>query len=162
MAKVARAAYAHSKERIQLLSSATTLAESDSGETLVLNSATGFTTTLPAAKQGLYFRILIAVQSTDGNLKVAAQSGEYFYGGVRVISTNTGDQTSFQDVPKSTAAGAPGNYDHLRFDANLASQGGQAGDIIELHCVENGAWLVTAIIGNADGNPSGIDVIGAS
>ena len=162
MAKVGRAAYAHSKERIQLLSSAETLVNADSGETLVLNSATGFTTTLPPARKGLYFRILIAVQSTDGNLKVAAQSGEYFYGGVRVISTNTGDQTSTQDVPKATAAASPGSYDHLRLDANLANQGGQAGDIIELHCVEDGAWLVTALLGNADGNPTGINVIGAS
>lgn len=162
MAKVARAAYAHSKERIQLLSSATTLAESDSGETLVLNNASGFTTTLPAAKQGLYFRILIAVESTGANLKVATQSGEYFYGAVRVISNQAGDNTSSQDVPKATAAASPGSYDHLRFDADNANQGGMAGDIIELHCVENGAWLVSAIIGNKDGNPTGINVIGAS
>ena len=162
MAKVGRAAYAHSKERIQLLDSAQTLVKADSGETLVLNSATGFTTTLPAAQKGLYFRILIAVESTDGNLKVATQSGEYFYGGVRVISVNSGDNTSTQDVPKATAAADPASYDHLRFDADLANQGGMAGDIIELHCVEDGAWVVTALIGNKDGNPTGINVIGAS
>lgn len=161
MAKVGRAAYAHSKERITILESGTTLTANDTGETLVLNHATGFTTTLPAAKKGQHFRVVIAVSSTDGNLKVAAASGEYFYGNIKVVST-TADNTAVQSITKATASGTPANYDHLVLDGDAATGGSLAGDCLELYCVEDGGWLVVASVCTSNANPGSVAIIAAS
>jgi hypothetical protein len=161
MAKVGRAAYAHSKERITILEAASTLTANDTGETLVLNHATGFTTTLPAAKKGQHFRVVIAVSSIDGNLKIAAASGEYFYGNIKVVST-TADNTAVQAITKATASGTPADHDHLKLDGNLAAGGGLAGDCLELYCVEDGGWLVVASICSSAADPGSVAVIAAS
>ena len=160
MAKVGRAAYAHAKERVTLVTAASTLTANDSGETIVINHATAFTTTLPAAKKGQTFRFVIAVASTSPH-KIAAASGEYFYGSIRVIST-TDNKTSSQAVTKAVAVADPGDYDHISLDSNATTSGGVAGDVIELYCVEDGGWLVSAILTLSTGSPSSIAVIGAS
>ena len=161
MSKVGRAAYAHAKERVTILEAASTLTANDSGETLVLNSATGFTTTLPAAIKGQHFRVVIAVSSTDAALKIAAASGEYFYGNIKVIST-TDDKTAVQSITKATASGTPGSYDHLVLDGDAATSGCLAGDCLELYCVEDGGWLVVASIATSNANPGSVAVIAAS
>jgi len=161
MAKVGRAAYAHAKERVTIVSAASTLTANDSGETIVLNSSTGFTTTLPAAKAGMYFRFVIAVGSTDGNLKVAAASGEYFYGTVFVLSGQD-DKTAVQNVLKATASASADNFDHLVLDGDSAASGGGAGNVIDCYCVEDGGWVISATLVTQNIEPDTIAVITGS
>ena len=137
-----------------------TLAASDSGATVFVNAA-AISVTLPAAKAGLKFKIILGVDTTAGADLLAA-SGDCFFGIVRLFS-DTADQVGVpQQVSHATAIAAPGSYDTMDFVADTATIGGMAGDIIEVVAVDDIAWHVSADLTTDQANPGTVAVIIAS
>jgi hypothetical protein len=146
------------KQIIESLTSAATLEAKDSGRLFMLNSATGFTTTLPAAEIGMKFSFVVDIGSTDGNLKITVgDAADYFYGRV-VVFDNADDKLASQIVVKATAAAAPTSYDVITLDGDSNNSGGDVGSTIEIQCVSSNAWLVQAFLGTS-GTPTSISTI---
>ena len=149
------------------VAAATTLEDVDSGKLIVVDASTGFNLTLPAAEPGLYFKILISVKGTDGNMKIlTSDSGDgsqsqYFFGGVRVVST-TEDQTEVQEIPLANAAATEESYDVVVLDSDAATSGGCTGDILELHAVSTVGWCVSGTLTTTHANPGSVAGITSS
>ena len=67
-----------------------TLTAAQSGATVFVNAAAKVVT-LPAAKAGLNYRVILGVDTTAG-AKISAASGDCFFGQIKVLST-TDDKT---------------------------------------------------------------------
>lgn len=147
---------------IALLTTATTLTAKESGHTIVLNSATAFTVTLPKALPGLFYRFKIGIPTTTTGHKITVGNAADFFFGRAVVISSTADQTLTQTVTYSTASGTPTSWDFLTFDGDDAATGGNEGDIIEVHAVDNLGWLVTAHLVTTSANPAAIAVFAAS
>ena len=137
-----------------------TLAASDSGATVFVNAA-AISVTLPAAKAGLNFKIILGIDTTAG-ADILAASGDAFFGIVRLFS-DTADQVGVpQQISHATAIGTVANYDTMDFVADTATIGGMAGDVIEVVAVDDTAWHVSADLTTTQNNPGTVAVIVAS
>ena len=136
------------------------LAASDSGATVFVNAA-AISVTLPAAKAGLNFKIILGIDTTAG-ADILAASGDAFFGIVRLFS-DTADQVGVpQQISHATAIGTVANYDTMDFVADTATIGGMAGDVIEVVAVDDTAWHVSADLTTTQNNPGTVAVIVAS
>ena len=121
---------------------ATTLTAAQSGST-VLHQSAATAITLPAAKAGLNFKIILGIESTSGCNIVTASAADCFFGTIPlnsdVVDTGMGVP---QQITHATAIAAPASYDALKFIAATATIGGVAGEVIHLTCVDDVAWNV--------------------
>ena len=137
-----------------------TLAASDSGATVFVNAA-AISVTLPAAKAGLNFKIILGIDTTAG-ADILAASGDAFFGIVRLFS-DTADQVGVpQQISHATAIGTVANYDTMDFVADTATIGGMAGDVVQVVAVDDTAWHVSADLTTTQNNPGTVAVIIAS
>jgi len=82
MSKVGRAAYSESKQRTRSITSDTTLQHAWTGETIFLG-ANGIDITLPPAKAGMYFTVILAGDYASAVCTVVQNAAtEDFYGHV--------------------------------------------------------------------------------
>lgn len=106
-----------------LLTGNYTLTEEDNGKTIALNSATGFTVTLPTsflgAGNGLIFRFIVTTPPTSGNVVIQSAlgaSGDDITGRI-VDLAGTGDVVSLADqinfVANQAAAGDEVTLEYL-------------------------------------------------
>jgi len=152
---VQNANFQAAKDKIIAVSAAKTLDASDSGATVYwTHSASNHDITLPAATAGLNFKFVIAVGHAANHHITCAGSDEVF-GKVTVLST-TENKTDTQVEYKNE-----NNFTELRLHASGATLGGNAGDMINLVCVEDGFWLVTAVLVTTSAAPSGTVVMQA-
>ena len=79
------------KERFTTLSSASTLSADDSGKTFLLALAGGFTTTLPAAAEGVTYRFIVSVAPTTAYIIVTDSSANVIHGQVATSEDAAGD-----------------------------------------------------------------------
>ena len=123
-------------------SAARTLLAAESGSTVLHNSA-ATAITLPAAKAGLNFKIILGIESTAGCNILTASTADCFFGTIPlnsdVVDTGMGVP---QQITYATAIAAPGSYDAMKFVAATATIGGVAGEVIHLTCVSSVAWHV--------------------
>ena len=141
---------------VKVLTATNVLSPADSGKTIVLNNATGFTTTLPTAVPGMRFRIVLDQLSTDAALKITVASGDCFYG-QGVVTSTTADKYDTQIVVKATAVATPTSYDWLIFDNDAQTSGASAGSCLDIVCITALSWMVSGVIttaGNAPSNPT--------
>ena len=137
-----------------------TLTENQSGSTVFVNAA-AISITLPSAKAGVNFKIILGVETTAGADLLAA-SGDCFFGVVRLFS-DTADQVGVpHQVSHATAVAAPGDYDTMDFVADTATIGGMAGDSIDVIAVDNMAWHASCDLTTTQNNPGTVAVIIAS
>jgi len=137
-----------------------TLAASDSGATVFVNAA-AISVTLPAAKAGLNFKIILGIDTTAG-ADILCTSGDAFFGIFRLFS-DTADQVGVpQQISHATAIGTVANYDTMDFVAATATIGGMAGDIINVVAVDDVAWHVSADLTTTANDPGTVAVIVAS
>jgi hypothetical protein len=129
-----------------------TLTASESGSTVLVQAA-AISITLPAAKAGLNFKIILGIETTAG-ADVLCASGDCFFGLIRLLS-DTADVVGVpQQITHAVAVAAPGDYDTFDFVAATASLGGMAGDSIELVAVDAVAWHVNAVLTTSANNPT--------
>jgi hypothetical protein len=119
------------------------IAASESGATLLWTKGTSHTITLPPAAAGLNFKVVIKVSSNNLH-KIAAASGDCFFGKVVVRSSNATHDSAIQEVTYADATGTVADYDHLHIDGNATTTGSGVGSVIELECIDGVAWRVTA------------------
>tara|TARA_R100000008_G_scaffold68420_1_gene45609 strand:+ start:20 stop:526 length:507 start_codon:yes stop_codon:yes gene_type:complete len=122
-------------------SAARTLLASESGSTVLHNSAST-AITLPAAKAGLNFKIILGIEATSGCNILTASNADCFFGYIPMHS-DTADKIGVpQQITYATAIAAPASYDALKFVAATATIGGVAGELISLKAVSSVAWHV--------------------
>jgi hypothetical protein len=97
------------------------LAASENGDTVFLNAAAGFVTTLPAPALGLRFTFVVRTAPTSGAYTIVTASSANIIKG----SVYTSDVNSATDADLETAGG-----DTITFVQNKAV----AGDRVELFC----------------------------
>ena len=154
----------HSNVEAKLLSvaSAYTVSSDQSGSILEVDASTGFTLTLPEAKRGLKYKVIFKVGGTDGNMKIAAASGDAFYGKI-VVNDNADDKIAVQALTFATVTNSTdeASYDVMTFDGDSNTSGCTAGDVVELIACDDNAWFVHGSL-MTTGTPSSVAVIGAS
>tara|TARA_R100000234_G_scaffold75021_1_gene46385 strand:- start:1031 stop:1537 length:507 start_codon:yes stop_codon:yes gene_type:complete len=122
-------------------SAARTLLASESGSTVFHNSA-NTAITLPAAKAGLNFKIILGIDATSGCNILTASNADCFFGYIPLHS-DTADKVGVpHQVTQATAVADPGSYDAMKFVAATATIGGVAGECIWLTAVSSVAWHV--------------------
>jgi len=80
---------ARPSDSCMILKSATTLTAADSGKTIYLSLAGGFTVTLPAVSPGLEFDFIISVSPTTAYIIVTASSTNTMIGSINECETDT-------------------------------------------------------------------------
>lgn len=101
------------------VTAAGTLAESECGKTVFLNSATEFETTLPAPSDGCYFKFIVKAAPSGAHYTIVTNgSSNILIGGINELEVDTAD-----DGPSSTAD------DTITFHDSPASA---VGDYIEM------------------------------
>ena len=122
-------------------SGARTLLASESGS-LVLHNSASTAITLPAAKQGLNFKIVLGIEATSGCNILTASNADCFFGYIP-LHTDVVDNTGVpQQITYAVAIAAPASYDAMKFVASTATIGGVAGEVISLVAVSSVAWFV--------------------
>ena len=133
----------NAKENIVVTVAATTLTAAQSGAT-VLHQVADAALTLPAAKAGLNFKIVLGIASTSGCNILTASNADCFFGVIPISSSGTDDQTGIaQILTHAVAIAAPASYDAMKFVAATATIGGLAGECIWLTAVDDTAWYVS-------------------
>jgi len=122
-------------------SAARTLLAAESGS-LVLHNSASTAITLPAAKQGLNFKIILGIEATSGCNILTASNADCFFGYIP-FHTDVVDNTGVpQQITYAVAIAAPASYDAMKFVASTATIGGVAGEVISLVAVSSVAWFV--------------------
>ena len=151
----------HGRKQVIVTNVDRTLLAAETGATVLVQAA-AVSITLPAAKAGLSFKIILGVETTAGADLLAA-SGDCFFGLVSLYGSDTADQTGVQQqITHATAIAAPGSYDTMDFVAATATLGGMAGDVINLVAVDDVAWLATCDLHTTANDPGTVAVIIAS
>ena len=142
------------QEIVHVNNTATTLTAEQSGATVFWTHGSTHNVTLPAAKVGMHFKIVLVVGSNHVQ-NIAAHSGDKFYGKVVVVraAAAADDKNCCQTVAKASG------QDNLKLRDRGATLGGNTGDVIELWCLDDGFWTVEARLSLTAGNPSGTTVI---
>ena len=98
----------------QILTEARTLTDSDSGKTYFLNTAGGFTVTLPSPRGGIGFEFIVKTAPTTGDYRIACKSSASVMLG-QIISTdqNAGSEPMFVIT----------GVENIKLKANLAKVG---------------------------------------
>jgi hypothetical protein len=114
--------------------------------------------TLPAAQAGLHFTVKLAVGAGDNHYIKTASAADVFHGKA-VVNTSHATEAApgVQIVTKST--GLSSVIDRIHLHKTNAANGGQAGDTIELTCVDDTYWLVDARLTTSAGTPEAIAVL---
>ena len=132
----------HGKSSVIISNAAKTLLASESGS-LVLHNSAATALTLPAAKQGLNFKIVLGIESTAGCNILTASAVDCFFGTIPLGCVDTDDQVGqAQQLTYATAIATPASYDAMKFVAATATIGGVAGECISVYAVSDVAWFV--------------------
>tara|TARA_R110000823_G_scaffold86325_1_gene193105 strand:- start:2831 stop:3337 length:507 start_codon:yes stop_codon:yes gene_type:complete len=131
----------NAKENVIVTVAARTLLASESGATVLHNSA-ATALTLPAAKAGLNFKIILGIESTAGCNILTASNADCFFGYIPLHTDVVDNTGATQQITHATAIAAPASYDAMKFVAATVSIGGVAGEVISLMCVDDIAWFV--------------------
>lgn len=127
--------------RLRSITAATTLSqELHDGQTILLNNATGFATTLPPALgTGTKFRFFIATAVSSGSHTIVTAGSDVLKGFAHLFGDDAAALGGF-----ATTAGTTITMDGT-------TRGGFAGDIIELEDVASAVWSVR-MYGHASGS----------
>ena len=132
----------YGKSSVIVSNAAKTLLASESGS-LVLHNSAATALTLPAAKQGLNFKIVLGIESTAGCNILTASNADCFFGTIPLGCVDTDDQVGqAQQLTYAVAIAAPASYDAMKFVAATATIGGVAGECISIYAVSDVAWFV--------------------
>lgn len=107
----------------------------------VLNVATGFVTTLPAATAalaGITYKFIVQTGVTSNSYTIqGASSSDIFYGGVALISNSTSPY----------AIGCPANgSSHYKLVMSGTTTGGLVGTAVTFTCLGLNAWAVDGLV----------------
>lgn len=130
-----------------------TIARSDSGKIMSLNSASAVTVTLPTdANIDVGFSVKFIVQTSNNNAytiktgDITDTTGDSFVGGLILASATAG----YANVV------IPGGDDcNILLDANLADGAGLKGSWVELVKIASDEWMVSGCVYTSDADSTG-------
>tara|TARA_R110000824_G_scaffold357053_3_gene544392 strand:- start:885 stop:1388 length:504 start_codon:yes stop_codon:yes gene_type:complete len=138
------------REEVVSVSAGTTLTAGQSGAVVHWTHSTAHDCTLPAATVGSNFKfVLLAGAAAEHRIIAAGSDGIY---GKAVVTGTTADKISVQVILKGAAK------ESVTMHKTTTTLGGDAGDTVELSCVEAGYWVCNANL-IVVGNPGTIAVI---
>ena len=143
------------KEKIMATTAVTTLTAADSGATIVWthHAATGYNITLPKCATGLRFTVKFEIGTAiTGHHIAVGDASDRFFGTATVMST-TNDKSAVQSKAKADTGA---KFIHTQSD--IATTGGNAGDVIEIVAIDDTHWLVNARLHTSNAAPSGLTV----
>ena len=108
--------------------------------------------TLPDAKAGMHFKFVLTVGSAHAQ-NIVSQASDKIYGKVTVTKSAGNDKNGTQTIARGGST-----VDKIKLHASTASLGGNAGDVIELYCYEDGLWTAECRLSSTS-NPSGTAVL---
>jgi len=129
-----------------------TLNAADSGATYLWEHGSAHDITLPSAKAGMTLKFILKVGSAHAQ-NLVSQSADKIYGKVIVHRSDAADKTSLQTVARGSAV------DKVKLHKTTTTLGGDIGDVIELHCYEDGYWTCHASLSVSGGNPGSTAVL---
>ena len=97
------------------------------------------------------FKVVLVAGATASH-NIVSQSSDKIYGKVVVTKAGSDDKNSAQVVLKGSAV------DKVKLHKSTTTLGGDAGDTIELVCIDAGYWTCTASLVSS-GTPSGTAVL---
>tara|TARA_A100001515_G_scaffold96858_1_gene77799 strand:- start:476 stop:985 length:510 start_codon:yes stop_codon:yes gene_type:complete len=147
------------KKEVVTLTAATTLTAEDAGKLICINAA-AIEVTLPSAEAGMVFDFVF-FQDTTAGATIVANTGDCFFGTVKVFSTTADQGAVQQSVTHADAIGTVANYDNLDFVHDSTTLGGKAGDSVRCIAVDSTAWMVDANLVTDGANPGTIAAINA-
>ena len=124
------------------------LSAEQSGATIYWTHSVAHDLTLPTATAGLQYTFIL-LAGAAANHHIVTQSADKIFGRATVTST-TDDQIATQVVLKASGK----NKIHLH--RNVATTGGNAGDIITLVCAEDGYWVCNTNLSTLNATPASI------
>lgn len=127
------------------LGGTTTMTTAQSGLVALLDSASGYTVTLPTPSIGLEYNFVVYTSITSNYYKIITDSGStYIYGGLTLTVNNVGST-----VTQVTSGGAS----NIAIIMRGTTTGGLVGTYIRAVCTHTTAWMVTGTVvcGNANG-----------
>ena len=141
MSRVARSARVASRQRVETLSGAKTIATAETGELYLITAAS--TVTLPAAQDGAYFKFVFGADVTSASALVILTSpaDTMMAGCIRVhVEGSTGASTDF-----AAAAQAATGDNHDKLTIGAGAKKVHPGSTVE--CFSDGTyWYVTGYI----------------
>lgn len=117
--------------------SATTLTANQSGALVLMDAAAGFTITLPAPVQGMYFEFLQSIDQASGTQKVITDaSTTYLLGYLSLVSQSAATAEAFTFNGTS----------HIAYTSNATTTGGYAGSRFRVTAVSSSIWLIEGVV----------------
>jgi len=105
---------------------------SHDGKTILLDTASGTTITLPAATgSGAKFRFVVSVKATSNQHRINVTGDDAFYGSYNILDMDAAAQAAY-------AAGA----DADQFNMNGTTTGGLVGDWVEVQDIAADKWQI--------------------
>jgi hypothetical protein len=160
MSKVARAAREGARKNILELTADKTLAFTDTGKTILLNSTSALAVTLPdvaTAPVGTFYRFVVITANNNAYTITTADTtdstGDMFIGGVTYGDNAAAGDGDGTDNISLIVPGADDNK--ITLDANLTDGGGQPGTRIECLRVSATQWLVSGVVITSDADGTG-------
>ena len=142
------------KQEIVTCTAAKTLKASQSGCIVYWTHSSAHNITLPTAKAGMHFRIVI-VAGANAEHKIVTQSADKVFGRVQLQGV-ADNKIAFQVLARASA----GDEVRLKYHSSVTAQGGGPGDVIDLVCGEDGYWICNAQLCAASGaTPSSVAVL---
>ncbi len=133
--------YARGQHREIFAAGATkTLTASDSGSTILLDTAAGSVVTLPAPAVGLNYRVLVSVSVTSNAHSVGTDAATTFIGGgiQQMIDTTAVSEGQFAD-PASDVI----------ISMNGTTTGGLIGTWLEFTCISATVWHCNGLVASS-------------
>jgi hypothetical protein len=144
----------YKQEQISLIHSDTsnhTISAASSGAVLFWTHGGAHDITLPDATAGMHFKFVLTVGSAHAQ-NIVSQASDKIYGKATVTKSAASDKNATQTVAKGSAV------DKIKLHTSTASLGGNAGDVIEIYCYEDGFWTAECRLSSTS-NPSGTAVL---
>ena len=116
-----------------------TLTAGESGSTILFNSATGCTLTLPASSVGLNYNFVVLKGAASGNHKVITPASSFIVGSVNSNSVTTGTGVMYFADQTATVA----------LTMNGTTSGGTTGTAFRLTCITSTIWEVEGQTGGS-------------
>lgn len=126
----------------------TTLTAAMSGSTLLFDSASGVTYTLPTPAVGLMYKFVVSTLQTSGANVVTSVAAVFQAGAVAMFSG--------EDVTPSSTLGpkmyAGNGTTHVKTTTNGTTTGGGIGSWLQYTCISSTVWFVEGVLKSPSGS----------
>jgi hypothetical protein len=126
------------------------ITEDECGATFTLNKADGIAITLPLARVGLKYRVLVQTAVSGGDVVISCAGGDFFMGAYTSTLITAGTELFLFAGNGST---------HNTFTMNGGTQGGSAGSYLTFTAISGTIWLVEGVVQCSDAQETSFSAV---